>query len=170
MSKNVFITGLPGVGKTTLVKKIAHDLGMLVINGFYKDKIVEEDVVRGYRVVSFDFKEQILAHLFIEGPNRVGEFGVNIDGFEKFVLPMIENYKMVDLFIFDEIGQMECMSSKFCSGFKNILDAKIPVIATYSHHSTFKYAELKKRKDSTILQMTVKNRDDIWKQVLLAIE
>ena len=169
MAKNVFITGIPGVGKTTLLKKLAHDLSMLVIKGFYKEKIVEEDSTRGYRVISFDFHDQILAHLFIEGPNKMDGFGVNIEGFEKFILPQLKNIEMVDLFIFDEIGKMECMSNSFCSGFNKILDAAVPVIATYSHHSTFQFKELKERKDTTFLQMTSKNRDDIWKRVLLAI-
>ena len=170
MAKNVFITGIPGVGKTTLLKKLAHDLSMLVIKGFYKEKIVEEDSIRGYRVISFDFHDQILAHLFIEGPNKMDGFGINVEGFEKFILPQFQNIAMVDLFIFDEIGKMECMSDSFCSGFEQILDAAVPVLATYSHHSAFKFKELKKRKDTTFLQMTSKNRDDIWKQVLLAIE
>jgi nucleoside-triphosphatase THEP1 len=170
MSKNVFITGIPGVGKTTLVKKLAHDLSMLVIKGFYKEKIIEDDSIRGFRVVSFDYQEQILAHLFIEGPNKIDGFGVNIEGFEKFILPQIQNIDIVDLFIFDEIGKMECMSDSFCSGFEKIIESNTPVIATYSHHSAFKFNVLKKRKDTTFLQMTSKNRDNIWKQILLAIE
>ena len=170
MAKNVFITGIPGVGKTTLVRKLAQDLSMLLIKGFYKEKIVEDDSTRGFRVISFDYQEQILAHLFIEGPNKMDGFGVNIEGFEKFILPQFQNIDMVDLFIFDEIGKMECMSDSFCSGFEKILDADVPVITTYSHHSAFKLNTLKKRKDTTFLQMTLKNRDDIWKQVLLAIE
>ncbi len=170
MAKNIFITGIPGVGKTTLLKKLAHDLSMLVIKGFHKEKIVEDNSIRGYRVVSFDNKEQILAHLFIEGPNKMDGFGVNIEGFEKFILPQIKSIEMVDLFIFDEIGKIECMSESFCAEFIKLLDAAVPVISTYSHHSAFKFKELKKRKDTTFLQMTSKNRDDIWKQVLLAIE
>jgi nucleoside-triphosphatase len=170
MTKNVFITGIPGVGKTKLLKKLAHDLSMLVIKGFYKEKIVEDESTKGYRVVSFDYQEQILAHLFIEGPNKTDGFGVNVEGFEKFILPQLENLNMVDLFIFDEISKMECLSESFCKTFEKILDSKIPVIATYSHHSTFKFKELKKRKDTIFLQMTSKNRDDIWKRVLLAIE
>lgn len=170
MTKNVFITGIPGVGKTTLLKKLAQDLSMLVIKGFHKEKIVEEDSIRGYRVVSFDYQEQILGHVFIEGPNKIAGFGVNVEGFEKFILPQLENLNNVDLFIFDEIGKMECLSLSFCKRLQKILDCKIPVIATYSHHSTFKFKDLKKRKDTTFLQMTSKNRDDIWKQVLLAIE
>ena len=170
MAKNIFITGTPGVGKTTLLKKLAHDLSMLVIKGFYKEKIVEDDSTRGFRVVSFDYQEQILAHLFIEGPNKIDGFGVNIDGFEKFILPQLKNLDMVDLFIFDEIGKMECMSEPFCKGFQKILDIDTPIIATYSHYGPLKFEVLKKRKDTTFLQMTSKNRDDIWKKVLLSIE
>jgi len=170
MAKNVLISGIRHVGKTTLIKKIAHDLSMLIIRGFHKEEIVEDNNIKGYRIVSFDYHEQILAHIYLEGPDRVDNFGVNVEGFEKFVLPQFKNLSTIDLIIFDEIGKMECLSAKFCSLFEALLDSKIPLIATYSSHSAFKINTLKKRKDTTVLQLTEKNRDDIWKEVLLAIE
>ena len=56
MAKNVFITGIPGVGKTTLLKKLVHDLNMLVINGFHKEKIVEEDLKKSINEIKTDTK------------------------------------------------------------------------------------------------------------------
>lgn len=170
MAKNVLISGIHGIGKTTLVKRIARDLPMLVIRGFHKEEIIEDNIIRGYRIVSFQYDEQILAHIYIESPEHVGKYGVNVNGFEKFVLPQFDNLSLIDLVIFDEVGRMECLSRQFCQLFEDLLSSKIPVIATYSRHSAFKFNELKKRNDITFLQMTKSNRDDIWKEVLLAIE
>ncbi len=170
MAKNVIISGIRGIGKTTLIKRIVRDLPMLVIRGFHKEEIIEDDIIRGFRILSFQHDEQILAHIYIEGPDHVGKYGVNINGFEKFVLPQFENLNQIDLVIIDEISQMECISKKFCRLFEELLEAEIPLIATYSHYSAFKLTDLKKQKNTTFLQMTKANRNDIWKEVLLAIE
>ena len=42
MKKNILITGLPGVGKTTLIKKLAEVLNDLNPIGFYTAEIREE--------------------------------------------------------------------------------------------------------------------------------
>jgi len=170
MAKNVLVSGIRRVGKTTLVKRLAHDLSMLVIGGFHKEEIIEDELIKGFRIVSFDYNEQILAHVYIEGPDRIDNYGVNVEGFENFVLPQFSNLNKIDLVIFDEVGKMECMSRKFCQLFQELLETNIPVVATYSRHSAFKFKDLKKRKDTTFLQMNMSNRDNLWKQVLLSIE
>ena len=167
MASNILITGRPGIGKTRLVKRLIHDLPMLIIRGFYTEAIIENNVHRGFIIHTPDFQEQIMAHVFIEGPHRVGEFGVNLEGFEGLVLPQLSARPSADLFIIDEISHMNCLSSKFCRRIYELFDSPEPVIATMSALSSPAMQDLKKRSDVKVLQITEANRDSIWKNVLL---
>ena len=85
MAKNVLIAGAPGIGKTSLISRLYRDLTPLLIRGFYKEAIQEYRILKGYRLATFDFQELILAHIHIIGPDRIGEFGLNLDGFNKLI-------------------------------------------------------------------------------------
>ena len=50
--KNLLITGLPGVGKTTLIKKVWEELRHLHPVGFYTAEIREEVLRKGFELVS----------------------------------------------------------------------------------------------------------------------
>jgi len=169
MPKNVLITGVPGVGKTTLIKRLLKDLTPLVVRGFYKENIIENNIKRGVRVVTTELVEQILAHIYIEGPDRIDDFGVNLKGFEDLVLPHLSLTSGVELFVIDEIGKMECLSDKFCKQVEIILDSKIPLLATLTIADIPGVRKIKKRKDIKIIQMTFKNRDSLWKNVLMEL-
>jgi nucleoside-triphosphatase len=45
--KNLLITGLPGVGKTTLIKKLSEKLKHLHPAGFYTEEIREQGQGKG---------------------------------------------------------------------------------------------------------------------------
>jgi nucleoside-triphosphatase len=115
-------------------------------------------------------KDQILGHVYIEGPHRLSGFGVNIEGFEKLVLPQLKIAKEVDLFIIDEIGRMECLSRKFCEQVKQIMNSSIPLIATLAGSEIPDMFRLKNRKDVSVLRVTHKNKEYLWKNVLLELE
>ncbi len=170
MTKNIFITGPPGIGKTSLIKRLIKDLSPLIVRGFFKEEIIENNVCKGFRVVTLELRDQILGHVYIEGPHRMSGFGINIEGFEQLVLPQLKIAKEVDLYIIDEIGRMECLSRKFCEQVKQILNSPIPLIATLAGSEIPEIFRLKNRKDVSVLQVTPKNKDDLWKNVLLELE
>jgi nucleoside-triphosphatase len=151
------------------VKRLLKDLIPLVVRGFYKEPIIEFNTLKGYRVITLDLKWQILAHVDIEGPERVENIGINIKGFEDLVLPQLSLFSGTELFIIDEIGRMECLSNKFCHQIGLIFDSRIPAIATGTPGQTAYLDKLKSRNDVTIIKINNKNRDLIWKDILLKL-
>jgi len=169
MAQNVLITGAPGIGKTSLISRLHRDLSPLVIRGFYKTAIYEYQILKGYRLATFDFKELVLAHIHIVGPDRFNDFGLNLDGFEKLITYQLALNPNVELFLVDEIGMMECASLQFRTRILNVLNSKIPLIATLESLVVLDTLQIKNRKDVSVLNMTHKNRDSIWKSVLVEI-
>ena len=78
---NVLLTGRPGIGKTTLIKKVI-DMTSLSKGGFYTEEIREAGQRVGFSLTTLDRKESVLAHVKIRSPYRVGRYGVDIDSFE----------------------------------------------------------------------------------------
>ncbi len=169
MPNNVIITGAPGIGKTTLIKHLIRDLTPVYIRGFYKESILENDIVKGYRLVTTAFDEQIIAHVYFEGPTKIGNFGINIDGLNKLADRELDEANGAELYILDEIGRMECLSEKFCHLVKKVLDSDVPLIASVAQIAAPELKELKERKDTTFVQINHKNRDTLWKSILLKV-
>ena len=169
MPKNVLIAGAPGIGKTKLINHLLRDLSPLLIRGFHKEAIKENEILKGFRIITFKFEELILAHIHIEGPDRYQAFGLNLDGFDKIVENQLSINNPVELFMVDEVGPMECISKKFRHKFIEILDSEIPVIATLTSMEILGTLDIKKRKDISLLKMTHSNRNSMWKNVLVEI-
>ena len=169
MANNVLITGAPGIGKTSLISRLYRDLTPLVIKGFYKKAIHEYQILKGYRLATFDFQELVLAHIHIVGPDRFEDFGLNLDGFEKLIINQLSPDPNVELFLVDEIGVMECTSLQFRQIILKVINSDIPLIATLASLNVLDILKIRNRKDISILNMTHKNREFIWKDVLVEI-
>ncbi len=163
--KNLLITGLPGVGKTTLIKKLSEALQSFHPVGFYTEEIREGGVRKGFELMSLEGKRGLLSHKEISSPYKVGQYKVDIKGFEDFLGSISFFNPSTRLIIIDEIGKMECLSLRFQKILKEILDSEKWVITTIALKGSGFIAEVKERKDVELFEITRKNRDSLLKEI-----
>lgn len=168
--KNILLTGLPGVGKTTLIKKLSKELSGLHSVGFYTEEIREGGVRKGFDLISLDGKRGLLSHIETNSPYRVGKYGVDVKGFENFLEGIAFSTPATSLIIIDEIGKMECLSPEFRRIIKEILSSEKMLIATVALKGGGLIEEIKRRDDVMLFEITQKNRDSLLGEILLYLK
>ncbi len=166
IKKNILITGLPGVGKTTLIRKLSEALTTLQPAGFYTTEIRDEGVRKGFELISLEGSKGLLSHIDIQSPHRVGKYSVDVKRFEGFLDAIPFFNPSTHLIIIDEIGKMECFSERFKKLVEKILDSQKLVIATIALKGSGFIAETKRREDVKLFEVTKKNRDFLCLEIL----
>jgi nucleoside-triphosphatase len=166
MPHNILVTGVPGVGKTTLIKRLCDSLPHNHATGFYTSEIRKGRIRKGFELIGLDDSSAILSHVDIKSTFRVGKYGVDVAGFDDF-LDSISFFRAgTDLIVIDEIGKMECFSSRFRNILQKVLDSEIPVVASIALKGGGIIAETKRRKDVKLFRITSINRDSILEEIL----
>ena len=103
---NLLVTGLPGVGKTTLIKRISEELKHLHPIGFYTSEIREGGIRKGFELISLDGRKRLLSHVDIKSSHRVGKYKVDVTGFERFLngIPFLKS-SIIKYFCFFALSQ-----------------------------------------------------------------
>ncbi|XP_069811176.1 cancer-related nucleoside-triphosphatase isoform X2 [Dendropsophus ebraccatus] len=134
MHRHVFLTGPPGIGKTTLIQKASEVLtSKLNVDGFYTEEVKQEHRRVGFDVVTMSGNRGKLARISSGAKNenckyRVGQYVVDINSFERLVLPLMDHFRTTtntlqrSVCVIDEIGKMELFSKPFISAVDKILD------------------------------------------------
>lgn len=159
LKKNIFLTGAPSSGKTTVIKKILNTLSYPT-TGFYTEEEQDEKKRVGFMMQTLDGKRGYLAHQNIESEFHIRRYGVSIENIEKIAVPSIIP-KDKEIIILDEIGKMECFSEKFVEAAKNALDSPNIVIGTITFGGTGFILEAKERNDIEIIEVTEANRNQL---------
>jgi nucleoside-triphosphatase len=164
--KNILITGQPGIGKTTLIKNVAGELADLHPVGFYTEEIIENGIRRGFELISLSGQRELLSHVDIKSPYRVSKYGVDIKRFEAFLdfIPFFD--RGTEIVIIDEIGKMECFSNKFKTVVEQLLDSEKIFISTIALRGSEFIAEVKKRNNIKLLEMSLANRNSLLSEML----
>ncbi len=162
MNKNLLLTGPPGSGKTTVVKRVIQLMkernDAPSMSGFYTEEVCKEGQRVGFLIKTLKGREGFLAHRDFPSPYRVGKYGVSLENFENMVIPGIEALDS-EVLIIDEIGKMECFSRRFVEAVTKALDSPVPVIATISQKYDKTMRTIKRRTDVTLLTLSLCNRD-----------
>ena len=165
-AKNIFVTGLPGSGKTTFIMKLAEDLRDYRPAGFFTEETRSHGARTGFMLTSFDGRSTgVLARADIRGPHRVGRYGVDLAGFERFLGTLRLFDPPPRLVIIDEIGRMECLSERFRGLVTALLAAPAPFIATIAQRGDGFIGEVKRRPDILLHELTMRNRDALLPEI-----
>jgi nucleoside-triphosphatase len=166
MIKNLLLTGPPGCGKTSLVRRIVLDLGDIPMAGFYTEEIREKGERAGFALVGLDGRRGVLSHVNFRGPHRVGKYGVDIPGFESFLQGLAMGNPRIRLVVIDEIGKMECLSEGFLRFIGERLRSPVPFLATIALRGTPPIERIKARPDVRVITMGREDREGKFREVL----
>lgn len=157
--KNIFVTGPPSSGKTTVIKKVIKLLSV-PLKGFYTEEERINNKRVGFLMHSLDGKKGYLAHQDIPSEYHIRRYGVSIANIESVAVPAITP-NAEHVIILDEIGKMECFSQKFITAAKQALDSSSIVIGTITLGGNNFILEVKQRRDIEIIEVTLENRDHL---------
>ncbi len=165
-SAKILLTGLPGCGKTTVVMKIIANLDPKKIAGFYTQEIRKENIRKGFSWTRLDGDTGILAHVNTKSPYKVGKYRVDVAGFEKSVVPILDSENNnADLFVIDEIGKMECFSEKFVNAIRLLFSSRKSVLATVAKKGKGLISEIKNYPDTLLFNLTTQNHDKVVDEI-----
>jgi nucleoside-triphosphatase len=166
MGRAILLAGRPGVGKTTVIRQVVDMLGGEA-GGFYTEEIRQGGRRVGFKIITLEGEEGILAHVDIKGAPRVSKYGVNIKDLEEVGVAAlrraIEERRYV---VIDEIGKMELYSQEFRRAVAEALESEKVVLGTVMAGPHGWVDTLKARPQVTVLTVTQGNRDAIARRIL----
>ncbi|XP_074844754.1 cancer-related nucleoside-triphosphatase [Carettochelys insculpta] len=186
MAKHVFLTGPPGIGKTTLIQKAIEVLKSsgVAIDGFYTQEVRESGRRIGFDVVTLSGRRGTLSRLGSESSStrheyRVGQYVVDLASFEQLALPVLRNADLgrdtgKKVCIIDEIGKMELFSQSFIQAVRQILtDSRTTILGTIpipKGKPLGLVEEIRSRKDVKVFNVTKENRDNILQDIVTTVQ
>ncbi len=130
---NVFITGNPGSGKSTLISRLLEEMSGRKVSGILTPEVRVGGTRQGFKIIDWASKEEeILASVTSEGGPRVSRYRVNLRGIDIILDKFLDSYEGSEYVVIDEIGKMELRSKKFREVLGKILRSNKTVIATVS--------------------------------------
>ena len=131
----ILITGRPGVGKTTVIRKVVQG-GLRLAGGFMTEEMRQEGERVGFRVQDlYSGQEGVLARAGRGGGPRVGRYVVDVASFEGVgVRALRDAMARAGLVVIDEIGRMELCSGAFREAVSEVMRSDRDVLATVPAH------------------------------------
>lgn len=168
----IFLTGEPGVGKTTAVRQIVVELAKhgKRASGMISSETRETGERIGFQLEDISTHEMcILASKeIIQGNPTVGRYYVNVSGIEKLDAHAIEKAtNEADVIIIDEIGPMELKSSPFILAVESALASKKHIIGTIHRRYSHRWIDsIKSNPKSRIIEVTSSNKHTITSMIV----
>jgi nucleoside-triphosphatase len=170
MQKNILLTGSPGIGKTTLIKKVFTELSPALAGGFWSMEIRKGSKRIGFAIRTVDGEEGILAHKEKGYGPKVGSYTVNVKDIEEVAIPSITKARQLGkVIIIDEIARMELCSPLFAPEVIKCLDTKQVLCTIQLRRDPF-LDTIRSRADIQTFTVTTRNRDNLPSLILSLVK
>lgn len=192
-ARTLLLTGRPGVGKTTALRRAADRLSDLVIRGFYTEEVRGPSGGRtGFRALPFrpgrgagdeggerdgadrhggpdtgdggDDAGRLIASVDFDGPPRVSRYGVDVGAVDEVTRRYLAAEGGDAAFV-DEIGKMECHSERFVARMEELVGGDLPVVATVARRGGGLIRRVKEVPGTELREVTTENRDALPERI-----
>jgi nucleoside-triphosphatase len=167
MSVNrLFLTGDPGSGKTTVIRKVCDSLSAQdrKVGGMVSLEIREGGVRVGFQVEDIATHNVcVLAHVNRTSGPKIGRYRVNLSDLSRVGAAAIASaIDKADIIVVDEIGPMELCSSSFIEAVRRALESRKDVLGTiHKHASDPLVRSIKSNPEYQIIEINHANRDGL---------
>lgn len=160
--ENILVTGKPRTGKTTLIKRLVGNLSSA--GGFYTEEIRSGHDRVGFKIVTLDGKEGILAKKGMPSPFQVGEYGIDVKDLEEIGVKTIEEaIHTKEIIVIDEIAKMELFSPGFKEVVIKALDCPKMVLGVIQMSNLPFLNDIRNRRDVKIFKLDIYNRENLFR-------
>jgi nucleoside-triphosphatase len=163
MPNNFLVTGSPGSGKTSVIKKTIEIMQShgLKAGGIYCPEIRQGGTRVGFKIIDImTGEERVLAHMNQpEGP-QVSKYRVNLQSVDELSGAAVGRaLEEADFVVIDEIAPMEVYSDGFKRSVQSALDSPKPLLAAVHQRTTSGFiGSVKARQDVKVLEVTPETR------------
>jgi len=165
MASVYLLTGSPGTGKTTVIRQAIAG-SEIKAGGFYTEEIRSGGIRRGFRIVTLDGHDAILAHVDNSSRCRVSKYGVDIQNLDNIGVAAIERaIAESDLIVIDEIGKMELFSPRFREAALKAIDSGKRVLGTIMLNPHPLADDIKRRPDVKVMELTRSNHEQVLREI-----
>ena len=166
MKQVYLLTGQPGTGKTSLIKQALAGIKGKA-GGFYTEEIRTQGIREGFRLVTLDGQDAILAHVNIHSPYRVSRYGVDIDSLDRVGVSALHRAaRECDLVVIDEIGKMELFSANFREAVLQIIGSGKRVLGTIMLNPDPWADAIKRKPQVNLVTVTRANHQEVLEKLL----
>ncbi len=168
---NSLIVGAPGVGKSTLIRKVLAELHRPVFGYESKKETDTLHLLLGHPIYIYEAgKEKLRSPENLIGYCKDRKPTVYKEAFDRFVPKLLKPIPEGAVILLDEIGFMETVSEPFCRAILSLLDGDHPVLAAVKDKDIPFLRAIRSHPKATCFHLTQDNRNSLLPLILQQLQ